>query len=68
VFFNAGLKLGGSPREVVDGYASACAHSPLLCMLPSEWRLLVLFGERGVRVAFGVGLKRIFLGMVTRGG
>jgi len=51
-----------SRREAVDGYASACAHGPLLCMLPG--------GEEFIRggsvcVVSGVGMTTEFLGRVS---
>jgi len=43
------VQLDGSRREAVDGYASACADSPLFRMLPVEWSLSGGGGSLGER-------------------
>jgi len=51
-------KLDRSRREAIDGYASACAHSALLRMLPAEWRLSREGFCSVVCVASGIDIKK----------
>jgi len=58
------IALDGSRRKAIDGYASICAHSPLLHVtrggkvIPGEF----CSGREGVCDASGIGKKAKFLG------
>jgi len=57
----------GSRRKAVDGCASVCAHSPLLRVLPGEWRLCGVVYVRGEGV-YVLRLHKKFFELVTKGG